>query len=76
MNEIDKLDGMVKIKGKCGYEIIGGCRELRKAKAKLEKIKEICNSYARTEDYVICSTFNEFLDKVFNIVIGAEDGER
>lgn len=47
--------------------------ENTKLKEKLEEIKEICDSYARTEDYVICSTFNEFLDKVFNIVIGAED---
>ena len=49
MNERDKLDGMVKIKGKCGYEFIGGCKEFRKCKIKtkeltkkLEKIKELC----------------------------------
>ena len=42
-NEIDKLDGMIKIKGKCGYEIIGGCRELRKLKVKLEQIKTLCH---------------------------------
>ena len=32
MNDIDKLDGMIKIKGKCGYEIIGGCSDLRRLK--------------------------------------------
>lgn len=40
MNDIDKLDGMIKIKGKCGYEIIGGCKELRKYKQALEEIRE------------------------------------
>ena len=44
MNEIDKLDGMVKIKGKCGYEFIGGCKDLRTAKQKLEKIEELCKN--------------------------------
>ncbi len=39
-NEIDKLDGMMKIKGKCGYEIIGGCSELRRLKQENEKLKE------------------------------------
>ena len=43
-NEIDKIDGMIKIKGKCGYEIIGGCKELRKYKHTLEEIKEIAES--------------------------------
>ena len=39
INDIDKLDGMVKIKGKCGYEIIGGCSELRRLKQENEELK-------------------------------------
>lgn len=38
-NNIDELDGMVKIKGKCGYEIIGGCRELRELKQENKELK-------------------------------------
>lgn len=40
MNGIDELDGMIKIKGKCGYEIIGGCKELKQLKKEKEKQKE------------------------------------
>lgn len=39
-NDIDKLDGMVKIKGKCGYELIGGCSDLRRLKQENKKLKE------------------------------------
>ena len=42
-NNIDELDGMVKIKGKCGYEIIGGCRELRESKQENKELKEKFN---------------------------------
>jgi hypothetical protein len=48
MNDIDKLDGMIKIKGKCGYEIIGGCKELRKYKQALEEIKEMILGFGNT----------------------------
>ena len=34
------IDGMIKIKAKCGYEFIGGCKELRKYKQTLEEIRE------------------------------------
>ena len=64
MNEIDKLDGMVKIKGKCGYEFIGGCKDLRTAKQKLEKIENVlqenCNqcfeidNFSKPDDCGIC----------------------
>lgn len=47
MDEIDKLDGMVKMH-KCGYEFIGGCSDLRRLKQenamlkeKLDRIKEV-----------------------------------
>ena len=32
----------------------------------LEEIRESCNDYAKTEDYVNCGTFNEFLELVFD----------
>lgn len=40
INDIDKLDGMIKIKGKCGYEIIGGCSDLRRLKQENKELKE------------------------------------
>lgn len=39
-NDIDKIDGMIKIKGKCGYEIIGGCSDLRRLKQENKELKE------------------------------------
>ena len=84
-DEIEKLDGMIKIKGKCGYEIIGGCRELRKLKAKLERIKEICNQFiAKCNECETPDTEIDCIDctiggkavasyKVLNIIEGAED---
>ena len=55
MNDIDKLDGMIKIKGKCGYEFIGGCKELRKHKQALEEIREIAkfNQFYNPEKLLI-----------------------
>ena len=52
MNGIDKLDGMIKFKGKCGYDFIGGCRELRKYRQALEEIREIlmCKIYNLNEN--------------------------
>ena len=40
-NDIDKLDGMTKIKGKCGYEIIGGCSDLRRLEQENKELKEM-----------------------------------
>lgn len=66
MNEIDKLDGMVKIKGKCGYEFIGGCKDLRTAKLKLEKIGELCKELmSENEEYVS-------INQVLQIIRGEE----
>lgn len=48
MNDIDKLDGMIKIK-KCGYEFIGGCKELRKYKQALENIKLYINQECKNK---------------------------
>lgn len=53
INNIDKLDGMTKIKGKCGYEIIGGCSDLRRLKQEKE---ELCKLIRGTKDYTeVCS---------------------
>ena len=38
-NDIDKLDGMVKMK-KCGYDFIGGCSDLRRLKQENARLKE------------------------------------
>lgn len=32
----------------------------------LKDIRESCNDYAKTEDFVIDQTFNEFLENIFN----------
>lgn len=45
-NTVDTLDGMIKIKGKCGFQFIGGCKDLRQQKAKLREIKEIIENFA------------------------------
>ena len=45
---IDELDGMVKTK-KCGYEFIGGCRELRKLKEENALLKEELLKKSETE---------------------------
>lgn len=67
MNDIDKLDGMIKIKGKCGYEIIGGCKELRKYKQALEEIRERFFSISKTmpnmnktASDIICDMLDEY----------------
>lgn len=44
-NNIDKLDGMTKIKGKCGYEIIGGCSDLRRLKQENKELEEKLNAF-------------------------------
>lgn len=38
---------------------------INKYKQALEEIRESCNDYAKTEDFVICNTFNEFLENIF-----------
>lgn len=48
-NDIDKLDGMMKIKGKCGYEMIGGCSDLRRLKQENAELKEELQKYKDME---------------------------
>ena len=69
-NDIDKLDGMVKMK-KCGYEFIGGCSELRRLKQENETIKKQYNCYAcggcnGKEDYINLEKHHLGLRKQFD----------
>ena len=68
MNDIDKLDGMIKIK-KCGYEIIGGCKELRKYKQTLEEIREAINQNCWDyTDITVLSVKDNILTKINEVL--------
>ena len=41
------------------------CSKMIKYKTAFKEIRESCNTYAKTEDYVIDQTFKEFLENVF-----------
>jgi len=41
-------------------------KKMNKYRKALEEIKEMCIDYAKTEDYIIDQTFNEFLEIIFN----------
>jgi len=68
-NNIDTLDGMVKIKGKCGYEIIGGCRELRELKQENERLKKSEDEWRHSAEYarILMIKFQSALEEIREI---------